>query len=252
MRFAGKIALVTGGSQGIGEAICRRLAAEGATVAVLASNSQAKAEAVAATLGHGARGYAADVSVRAQMQALMAQVSGDLGRIDILVNSAGIFLPTPAGEADEAVMDRMIDTNLKGTFLAIDAVVPLMKAQGGGAIINLASVAGVAGIATYAIYCATKAGVIMMTRSLAQELAPYGIRVNAVAPGNTETPMNEAIRTEAKNRPMLEAMAAKTPSRRTYSSPEDMAGMVAFLASDEARSMHGSTVLMDEGISAGI
>ncbi len=252
MRFAGKIALVTGGSQGIGEAICRRLAAEGATVAVLASRSQAKAEAVAATLGHGARGYVADVSVRAQMQALMAQVSGDLGRIDILVNSAGIFLPTPAGEADEAVMDRMIDTNLKGSFLAIDAVVPLMKAQGGGAIVNLASVAGVAGIATYAIYCATKAGVIMMTRSLAQELAPHGIRVNAVAPGNTETPMNEAIRTEAKNRPMLEAMAARTPSRRTYSSPEDMAGMVAFLASDEARSMHGSTVLMDEGISAGI
>ncbi len=252
MRFAGKIALVTGGSQGIGEAICRRLAAEGATVAVLASSSQAKAEAVAATLGYGARGYVADVSVRAQMQALIAQVSGDLGRIDILVNSAGIFLPTPAGEADESVMDRMIDTNLKGTFLAIDAVVPLMKAQGGGAIVNLASVAGVAGIATYAIYCATKAGIIMMTRSLAQELAPYGIRVNAVAPGNTETPMNEAIRTEAKNRPMLEAMAARTPSRRTYSSPEDMAGMVAFLASDEARSMHGSTVLMDEGISAGI
>jgi 3-oxoacyl-[acyl-carrier protein] reductase len=252
MRFTGKVALVTGGSQGIGEAVCRRLAAEGATVAVLASSSQAKADAVAATLGHGARGYVADVSVRAQMRALMAQVRDDLGRIDILVNSAGIFLPTPAGEADESVVDRMIDINLKGTFLAIDAVVPLMKGQGGGVIVNIASVAGVAGIGTYGVYCATKAGVIMLTRTLAQELGPHGIRVNAVAPGNTETPMNEAIRTQPQHKAMLDAMAARTPSGRTYSPPEEMAGMIAFLASEEARSMHGSTVLMDEGISAGI
>jgi len=252
MRFEGKVALVTGGSQGIGEAVCERLASEGATVAVVASGSLAKAQAVASRLGGGSAGFVADVRDTAALRAMVAAVVERFGRIDVLVNCAGVFLPTPAGAADEAVVDQMIGVNLKGTFMAIDAVVPVMKAQGQGAIVNIASVAGVAGIGTYAIYCATKAGIMLMTRSLAQELAPAGIRVNAVAPGNTETPMNANIRTEAQFKPMLDAMAARTPSGRTYSPPAEMAGMVAFLASDEARSMHGSTILMDEGISAGL
>jgi 3-oxoacyl-[acyl-carrier protein] reductase len=252
MRFKDKTALVTGGSQGFGQAVCERLAAEGARVAVVASRSVEKAAAVAATLGNGAQGYAADVRDSAALRATVAQVHQDFGRIDVLVNSADVFLPTPAGATDEAIMDQMIGVNLRGTFVAIDAVVPIMKAQGGGAIVHFASVAGVAGIGTYGIYCATKAGIMLLTRSLAQELGPHGIRVNAIAPGNTETPMNEAIRTEAQFKPMLEAMAARTPSGRTYSPPAEMAGMAAFLASEEARSMHGSTVLMDEGISAGL
>ena len=252
MRFAGKTALITGGSQGIGEAVCRRLASEGARVAVVASGSLAKAQAVAASLPHGAQGFVADVRDTKALRGMVAEVAQTFGRIDVLVNCAGIFLPTPAGEADEAVVDQMLGVNLKGTFMAIDAVTPIMKAQGGGTIVNIASVAGVAGIGTYAIYCASKAGIMLLTRSLAQELGPHGIRVNAVAPGNTETPMNEAIRTQDQYKPMLDAMAAKTPSRRTYSPPEEMAGMVAFLASEEGRSMHGSTVLMDEGISAGL
>ena len=252
MRFTGKVAIVTGGSQGIGEAVCRRLASEGATVAVVASSSKAKADAVAASLPNGAQGFVADVRDTAALNAMVAEVAASFGRIDVLVNCAGIFLPSPAGEADEAVVDQMLGVNLKGSFMAINAVVPIMKAQGGGAIVNIASVAGVAGIGTYAIYCATKAGIMLMTRSLAQELGPHGIRVNAVAPGNTETPMNANIRTEPQFKPMLDAMAARTPSRRTYSPPEEMAGMVAFLASEEGRSMHGSTVLMDEGMSAGL
>ena len=157
MRFQGKVALVTGGSQGIGEAVCRRLASEGASVAVVASSSQAKADAVAASLP-GARGYVADVRDTAALRAMVAKVVADFGTVDILVNAAGVFLPTPAGAADEAVVDQMLGVNLKGTFMMVDAVTPTMKASGGGAIVNVASVAGVAGIGTYGIYCATKAG----------------------------------------------------------------------------------------------
>ena len=251
MRLKDKVAIVTGGSQGIGAATCERLASEGARVAVVASGSRDKAAAVADRIGNGARPYVADVRDSAALKTLVADVVRDFGRVDILVNAAGVFLPTPPGEADEAVVDQMLAVNLKAPFMMVNAVTPAMKAAGGGAIVSIASVAGLSGIGTYAVYCATKAGVILMTRALAQDLAPHGIRVNAIAPGNTETPMNLNIRTEAQFKPMLDAMAARTPSGRTYSPPEEMAGMIAFLVSDEARSMHGSTILMDEGISAG-
>ena len=254
MRFQGKVALVTGGSQGIGAAIGRRLAAEGATVAVVASKSQAKADAVAAALpgpGKG-EGYVADVTRSAAVKTLVAGVIADHGHIDILINSAGVFLPTPAGAADEAIVDQMIAVNLKASFMTVDAVVPHMKAAGGGKIVSIASVAGVMGIGTYAIYCATKAGIMLMTRSLAIELGPAHINVNAIAPGNTATPMNEDIRTKPEFKPMLDAMAARTPSGRTYSTADEMAAMAVYLCSDDARSMHGSTVLMDEGFSAGL
>ena len=125
-------------------------------------------------------------------------------------------------------------------------------AQRSGKIINIASVAGVMGIGGYAMYCATKAGIVMLTRALACELAPHGININAIAPGNTATPMNADIRTDAAFEPMLQAMAARTPSGRVYSTPVEMAAMAAFLAGDDARAMHGSTVLMDEGFSAGL
>ena len=182
----------------------------------------------------------------------MADVVGDFGRIDILVNSAGLFYPTPMGEISEAEYDNMLDVNLKATFFCINAVVPLMKAQGGGKIINLSSVCGVMGFSAYSAYCASKAGINMMTRALAVELAPHGIAVNALLPGNTATPMNENVRTEPKFKPMLDAMSERTPSGRTYSEPEDMARAALFLASEDSRAMHGSLMLLDEGISAGM
>src|SRR5712664_90261 len=117
----------------------------------------------------------------ADFNALVANVIAEFGRIDVLINSAGIFAPTPVGSASEEDVDRMIAVNLKGTFMAIDAVVPAMKQQRSGKIVSIASVAGFMGIGSYAIYCATKAGVISMTRTLACELAPHGINVNAVA-----------------------------------------------------------------------
>jgi 3-oxoacyl-[acyl-carrier protein] reductase len=246
---------LSGGSQGIGEAAALRLAAEGADVVVVASSSLDKAAAVVARLaGSAGRHMAAVCDVRdaASTKKLVDDATKRFGRIDILVNSAGVFYPTPAGATPEEDFDRMVGINLKGAWNLINAVAPGMKERKYGKIVNIASVAGLMGIGNYAVYCATKAGIIMMTRALANELAPHGIGVNCVAPGNTATPMNEDIRTKPELKPFLDAMAARTPSGRTYSSAEDITNVVVFLASDESRAMHGSCVLADEGFSAGI
>lgn len=250
-----KVAIVTGGSQGIGEAAARKLAADGFRVAVVASADQAKAGKVAEAInakGGDAAGFACDVRNPDAARRLIAEVHDAFGRIDVLVNAAGIFKPTPAGSSDATHVNQMIDTNLKGTWNTIDAVVPVLKANGGGRIVNVASVAGLTGFGSYAIYCATKAGIILVTRALACELGRENINVNCVAPGNTATAMNDDIRNEAAMQGLRDFMAARTPSTRTFSEPEDIAGAIAFLASDAARAMHGSCLLMDEGISAGL
>jgi 3-oxoacyl-[acyl-carrier protein] reductase len=255
MRLKDSIALVTGGTQGIGHAVAQRLGSEGAIVVAIASRDPARAAAVASRIrddGGRAEAEVGNVTDRVNARSLVERVLARHGRVDVLVNCAGVFLPTPAGERADDSVDRTIATNLVGTFTMIDAVVPSMKARRAGRIVNVASVAAFMGVGGYSIYCATKAAIMMMTRALACELAPHGIRINAIAPGNTATPMNEAIRTDTAYSSMLQAMAARTPSGRTYSPPEEMAAMVAFLASDEARSMHGTTVLMDEGFSAGM
>ncbi len=146
----------------------------------------------------------------------------------------------------------MIDINMKGTWNMISAVVPVMKENGSGKIVNFASVAGVMGLGGYALYCATKSAIIMMTRALANELAPSGINVNCVAPGNTASPMNEDIRTNPELKPFLDVMAARTPSGHTYSTVDEMANVARFLVSEDSRAMHGSCVLADEGFSAGM
>lgn len=252
MKLRNRVALVTGGSQGIGEAIAARFAREGASVAVVASSSIEKARAVSDRLGGAARPYACDVRDPDAVASLHARVMADFGRVDILVNSAGLFYPTPVGATGQVEADRLLDTNLKGTWNLINAVAPGMRERKQGKILNIASVAGVMGIGTYALYCATKAGIIMMTRALACELAPHGINVLCLAPGNTATPMNEDIRTKPELKPFLDFMTARTPSGRTYSTAEDMAGIALLLCSDDARAMHGSCVLADEGFSAGL
>lgn len=255
MKLSGKVALVTGGSQGIGAAIAERLAAEGASVAVLASSSMTKAQAVVEHIrGKGgiAEAFVADVADVAQVTRLERDVDSKLGPIDILVNSAGVYYATPVGSTDESAYDRMMDINLKGTWNTINVVAPGMKARKNGKIINISSVAGVMGIGTNAVYCASKAGVIMMTRALANELAPHGVNVNCISPGNTETPMNHEIRTNPALKHFLDAMGARTPSGRVYSAAEEIAGVALFLAVDDTRAMHGSNVLIDEGFSAGL
>lgn len=255
MRFSGKIAIVTGGSQGIGACVAERLAAEGATVAVVASSDKAKAQIIADRInaaGGCAAGQAVDVRDAKAVKALVDHVVEAEGRVDFLVNCAGVFFPTPAGETSAEDLDRIVDINLKGPFNAINAVAPHMKAAGNGKIVSIASVAAVMGLGSYSLYCGTKAGVAMMTRALACELAPHGINVNAIAPGNTATPMNADIRTNPTFKPMLEAMAARTPSGRVYSDPSEIASLALYLLSEDARAMHGTTVLIDEGFSAGM
>ena len=255
MQLEGKKALVTGGSSGIGAATARLFAAEGAQVAVVAGSDVARAQTVVDEItaaGGDAQAFAANVADVSEVDRLVGDVATAFGGIDILVNAAGVFYPTPVGETSEADYDRQMDINVKGPFFLTGAVVPHMKAAGGGKVINFSSVAGVMGLGTYAGYCAAKAGVNYMTKALAIELAPHNINVNAIAPGNTATPMNEDIRTDPALKPFLDAMTANTPSNRTYSEPEDMAGIALFLASDAGRSMYGSIVLAYEGFSAGM
>ncbi len=253
MAILGRTALITGGSQGIGEAIARKLASEGVLVGVAASSDVAKARAVAESLpGKPGLAFAADVRDAAATAAMIADAEQALGGIDILINSAGVFYPTPAGGTDETAFDRMVDINFKGTWNAINAVAPLMKQRKRGWIVNLGSVVASMGFGGYAVYCATKAGIVMMTRALAIELAPHGISVNCLSPGNTATPMNLDIRTKPELKPFLDAIEQRTPSGQSYSSAEDMANIVAFLVSDAARSLHGANILADEGFSAGM
>jgi len=249
-----KVALIVGGSSGIGEAIARRFAAEGAHVAVVASSSIEKAETVAADIraaGGQARAYAADVREMPSLVALASTVAADFGGIDILVNSAGVYYPTRLGESSAADVHRMVDINLKGTVFAIEAVVPYLKARGAGKIVNVSSVAAYIGIKDYPLYCATKAAVKMLTQALALQLAPLDINVNAIAPGNTATPMNEHIRTQPEFAERRAKIDASTPSRRKFSEPGDMAAAALFLVSEQSRAMHGATLLLDEGRAAG-
>lgn len=253
--FTGKIALVTGGSSGIGATVAQALGARGAHVAVVASSSAAKAAPIVDAIvaaGGQARAYAADVRDDAAVTALLQQVVADFGGLDILVNAAGVFEPSPVGDTGRGVMDRMIDINVKGTWNCLTAATPHLKARGRGKVLNFASVAGTIGVKGFAVYCASKAAIVMMTRVAGAELAPFGINVNAVAPGNTETPMNEALRTAPEMAEVLEGMKRMTPSGTTFSKPAEIAAAALYLLSDAARPMFGTTLVIDEGISAAI
>lgn len=255
MKLDNQVALIFGGSSGIGKATALRLAAEGATVAVIASGDIAKANDVVAEIernGGKARGFTADVRSVTSIRQIVAEVEANVGPIEILVYSAGVYYPTLLGETEEDAFDRMVDINFKGAFFAIDAVSERMKARGRGRIVNLASVAAYRGSSTYPLYAATKAAVMMLTRSLVGKLAPYGIHINAVAPGNTATALNENDRLGEGSTEILAAKARLTPSGRTYSPPEEIAATIFFLVSGEVSAMHGATLLIDEGLFAGM
>jgi NAD(P)-dependent dehydrogenase (short-subunit alcohol dehydrogenase family) len=250
MRLAGKIALVTGGSSGIGQATAELFASEGATVAVASGSDIAKAERVVEGIVQGggkAIPVKMDVRSPADISRAVDQVVRVLGPIDILVNSAGIYIQTLLGQTTEEQFDRMIDTHLKGTFFTIQAVAPAMKARRSGRIVNVASVAAYKGSALFPLYSTVKAGIVMMTRALALDLAPFEVAINAIAPGNTATPLNEA------DRQSEEIMARKrltTASPRTYSPASEMAEAILFFADGRVKAMYGSTLLLDEGLSA--
>lgn len=249
--FKDKIVLVTGSSSGIGAEAVKEFARLGAIVAVVASRDVAKAQAVVDMLEEGrGKAFASDVSSATNAVKLVSNVEAALGPIDVLVNCAGVYFENPVGETPEKKIDEMIDLNLKGTLHMINAVFKSMKDRSCGKIVNTSSVAAYGGVAGFSLYCASKAAVSMLTRSLAGELAPHNININAVAPGNTATPLNLSFRTDPKYKDYLAAMKKATPSNVLFSDPKEIAKLIVFLASDAARPMHGSTLLADEGLSA--
>lgn len=246
MRFTGAAALVTGAGRGIGRAIAVALAREGADVALNYQVSRTGAEEAAdeiRALGRRAITIAADVSRGDQVAAMVERVAGEFGRLDLLVNNAAVFSPLSLLDVTEELWDRILATNLKGTFLCAQAAARQMLPQGGGVIVNLASGGGLSpfpGYETSVAYAASKAGVIMLTRRLALELAPT-IRVNAVAPGMIDS-KPEAMSDEFRQR-----FAAKTPLRR-IGDPDEIAQAVLFLASSDAAFITGQILNVDGGI----
>ena len=251
MRLKGKVAIVTGGSRGIGAAICRRFGREGAKVAVVGYKNMTKAKEVVAEIvkaGGTAKAFKADIAKPAQCDKLAKDVLAAFGTIDILVNNAGIFLWGSVEETTEKLWDDQHDLNLKGAFFMTKAVVPTMKQKRYGKVVNITSIAGVGGFPNSAAYCATKGGLEIMTKALCLELARHGINVNSVAPGNIRTDMN--VRLRAADKTYDKKQAALTPSGIGHLDPDDLAGAAVYFSSDDSAQTHGATLLVDGGWSA--
>ena len=246
MNFSGKTAVVTGGSRGIGRAVCLELAKGGANVVLCyAGNENAANDTVAACKALGAKALAVrcNVANAGEVKDLVDAAVKTFGRVDILVNNAGITRDGLLMTMKEEDFDAVVATNLRGTFLAMRAVARPMMRRRYGRIVNLSSVVGLRGNAGQVNYAASKAGVIGMTKSLAKELASRGVTVNAVAPGFIETDMTAAMPEAAKT-----ATLGSIPMQR-LGAAEDVARAVAFLASDEAAYITGQVLAIDGGMS---
>jgi len=246
MEFAGQTAIITGAARGFGRAITRRLAQGGARVVAADINLPGAEETAALVKKEGGEALPVhtDVASAASVDNMIKTALTHCGnRVDILVNNAAIWTLVPTEELSEADWDRMVNVNMKGVFLCCRAVIPVMKRQGRGHIVNIASIAARNGGTFAGIhYVASKGGVLAMTKKLAKELGQYGIVVNGVNPGSSQTEMMVGWPEE-----ILQAIIKNTPLGR-MAQPEDIADTVAFLASDAARFVHGETVEVNGGI----
>ena len=240
--LTGQVALVTGGSRGIGKAICERLAAEGARVAVVARDAARAQEAAASLAGEGHKGYACDVADSAAVDALIKQAEQDLGPLDILVNNAGVTADNLLVRIDDAAWQKVIDTNLKGAFNLTRAAARGMMRRRKGRIINITSVVGLTGNAGQANYAASKAGLIGLTKAVAKELASRNVLVNAIAPGFIETEMTAELSEAARTGLLAQIALGK------LGKPEDVAGVVQFLSGPDAGYITGQVLVVDGGM----
>jgi len=256
--LVGKVALVTGGSSGLGEAIVHRLAREGVSVAVGGRDAAKTAHVVSAAAaaardaGHSAGFSAAlgDVALVAECERLVAETIARHGRLDILVNSAGVWLEKSIFETTEQDWESCVGICLKGTYFMCKHAIAHMVTRKSGVIVNVASDSGIHGEPGAAVYSAAKAGVIMMTRALAIDHGPDGIRVCSVAPGVFDTPMlAKAIAGAPDPMTYTDGMEDAYPLKR-IGRPEELAATVAFLASDEASFITGRTIVIDGGVTA--
>ena len=250
-RLNDKVAVVTGGSRGIGAAIARRYGAEGARVAVVYKASADAADTVVADIeaaGGQATAIRCDVAQTKECNAMADAVAAAFGGADILVNNAGIYLLTTLGETTEEEWDSQMNTNVKGAYFAAQALLPQMMARGAGKIINIGSIVGETGLFASAIYCATKGAVKLMTKSLALDLRPHNIQVNTISPGCVESDMNTEYRAEfgRSNDVLLGRFGGDDP----WLVPNDIAGTAVFLASSDADMVTGANVMVDKGYSA--
>ena len=242
MRLKDKVAIITGGAQGIGLATVRRFLDEGAIVALVDRAPAAVDAAVAALAGERVRGFAVDVTRRAQLDAMVAEMRNAHGRIDVLVNNAGITQDARLQNMTDEQFDRVIDVNLRGVFQATQAVLGTMLAQGSGVILNASSVVGLYGNFGQTNYAASKFGVIGFVKTWARELGPKGIRCNAVCPGFIATGLLESIPPK-----VLEQMRERVPLRR-LGDPQEVANAYVFLASDEASYVNGAVLEVGGGL----
>jgi NAD(P)-dependent dehydrogenase (short-subunit alcohol dehydrogenase family) len=247
MPLAGRVALVTGAGSGIGEATARRFAADGAVVVVNDVDGE-RARTVATAIGKdGGKGAAvqADVTRRDEVERLVAGIVAEHGRLDVLINNAGINRDAMSYKMTEEQWDQVLTVNLKGTFLCAQAALPRMRERGWGRVVNTSSIGSLGNIGQ-ANYSASKAGVIGLTKTLALEYAKYGVTVNCVAPGAVMTPMLAGVPEQIR-----EKITAGIPVGR-IAEPREIAAVHAFLVSDEAAFITGQVIFVDGGMSVGV
>jgi len=244
----GKIAIVTGGGQGIGKAITLRLAAEGCKVAVFDLNPEVAQQAAKEAVEGSIKVYGVDVSDQEAVGKAVAQVEADLGPVWLLVNNAGWDKPAPFLQTDKPLWDKIIAINLNGPLNTHKAVLPGMVTRGGGRVVNIASDAARVGTSTEAVYSACKGGMIAFTKSVARELARNNVLLNCVCPGPTNTPMMQSVLGEGEQaEKWKDAMVRGIPLKR-MGEPEDYAGIVAFLASSDAAYITGQAISVSGGM----
>lgn len=254
--FDNKVAIVTGGATGIGAATTRLLIAHGAHVVVAGVQPLAELEAFCAGIGERTSAARCDVTDPAAVDALFADVGNVHGRLDILINCAGVSFLRELETMAHADITTCIDVNLLGPILTTRAALPLMRAGGGGAIVNVASGAALLGVAGMSVYAATKAGLMQFTRTLAPELRRSGIRINSVGPGSTRTAMlgytDDPLTDEQLAGLARREAGSVSPYGNALIEPDDIASVIVFAASDAARALQGSFILADQGVTSAI